>query len=131
MKNPETIEQKTALLNEWIRRIGLEKWTIYSTLDEIPSQMDNKDHAGEAEWHATEKIGYIRVLAKRYHELDDKYDFERTLVHELLHLKFAVFWDNSEGFATSLLHQTIEKMASALVDAKRSGESIITESSAP
>jgi len=109
-----------ALLTEWKNRLGLEKWRITALLNCNPSEL-SENLAGEAEYQASIRSGSIRILAQKFHEDEKGYDFEQTLVHELLHLKLGIFWDNSQGITQDLLHQTIEELAIALVDAKRSG----------
>ena len=118
MRDTKSREQRLALLTEWKNRLGLEKWTITALLNCGPSEI-NERFAGEAEYQSSIRSGSIRVLAQKYHEDEDDYDFEQTLVHELLHLKLGIFWDNAQGIAQDLLHQTIEELAIALVDAKR------------
>jgi hypothetical protein len=48
------------------------------------------------------------------------FDFEVVLVHELLHLKFALLSDNSDcNIESRYVHQLIDEMARSFVDAKR------------
>jgi phage shock protein A len=49
------------------------------------------------------------------------FDFEKTLVHELLHLKFSLLADKVEDMQSRYVHQMIDEMARSLVDAKRCG----------
>ena len=47
------------------------------------------------------------------------FDFEKTLVHELLHLKFSLLSTNGDDMQARYVHQLIDEMARSLVDAKR------------
>jgi hypothetical protein len=108
-----------ALLDEWVKRLWLNAWEIEANLACHPSELDEERLSGQAEWHTSVKLGAIKVKAERFAECSDEFDFEQTLVHELLHLKFGIFYDNSQGIAQDLLHQTLDELATALVDAKR------------
>jgi hypothetical protein len=123
MNNPQTKRERVALLREWKQRLGLNGWRIDASLACCPSSIEEPYMSGWAEWHPSVKLGEIKVLAEKFAECPDEFDFEKTLVHELLHLKFGIFYDNSQGIAQDLLHQTIDELAFALVDAKRRDKS--------
>lgn len=116
---------------EWIRRIGLADWNIVVTLSDnaLQAAVD-----GESNYSYSTKTAEIRIASlKAFKEAgcaDGCYDAERTLVHELLHLKFSLL-DETEGcdcetLRERVLHQLIDDIARALVAVKR--ESRMAES---
>ena len=48
-------------------------------------------------------------------------DWEKTLVHELLHLKTCLVSSNVPDLQERVMHQMIDDLARAFVSAKRSG----------
>jgi hypothetical protein len=114
------------LFNEWVERLGLQNWRIKLKVnqaeDEIPS-----DHAvaGHVQFIEEIRCAVIYIVSEAEYPDDSvlNYDFERILVHELLHIKFALFdntrWNDETNMPDRHLHQLIDDMARALVCAKR------------
>ena len=115
-----TKAEQGAIAREWIMRLGLEKWKINCMLDAAPEDFLSSDEirAGEAEWVAVTRRATIKILRKEAYSDPDEYDFERTLVHELLHLVFAPFYPSTGDCLETVVHMTIEDLARALVDAR-------------
>ena len=44
------------------------------------------------------------------------FDFEQTLVHELLHLKFSFWCQNEDDVGDRAMHQMIDDLARALTE---------------
>lgn len=110
------------LLKEWQHRLGLDNWIIVLEYDCKPDEMELKDVAGESDWVEEHQCAIIRLLDEKYYGKRIKpFDKEKTLVHELLHLKFTFVWNNENVLEQRIVHQIIESIAEALVDAKRSG----------
>lgn len=114
------MDKKTSalLLKEWRERLVLNDWFINLSYACDPSDMALENCAGECEWETTNKCASVRIKHEKYLETPEYYNFERTLIHELLHIKFGIVWNNVDGAARDLLHQTIEELARALYDAK-------------
>lgn len=125
---------KQKLVSEWIARLGISNWDISvksdCTMEEIHLILDGEDATGAVRWATLNKKAQVFILSEEeFDKLDEnkkwmgKYDFEQTLVHELLHIKFAALWDSFENqFLADWFHQQgIEDMATALVEAKREG----------
>lgn len=112
-------EQET-IAREWIMRLGLEKWKIKGMLDAAHEDFSSSDEirAGETEWVAVTRQATIKILRKEAYADPEEYDFERTLVHELLHLVFAPFYPSTGDCLETVVHMTIEDLARALVDAR-------------
>lgn len=113
------------LLNEWQKRLGLEDWAIILTYGCKCSDMDDPDYSiAETTWETTNKCAKIQIISKdEYGERMLAYDFEKTLVHELLHCKFSIIdkdLNTYEGVVVEQArHQLIDDLARALVMAKR------------
>lgn len=124
------------LISDWVCRLGLQTWDISvvsdCTMSDIKKMLETDEEAtGACVWCTLLKTAKVAILAEdEYPKIDDsvqwmsEYDYEQTLVHELLHVKFSLWADNNEnGFIRDWFHQQcIEDMAKALVSAKREGE---------
>lgn len=116
-----TISNKLA---EWQERLGLQEWRI--SLNDCMSQKEMTDEGvdGCTEWQEVNKCARIEIMdPDEYGDCVIPFDYERILVHELLHLKLCLI---SETFGEDVLqervaHQLIDDLARALVDAKYSG----------
>lgn len=114
------------LLNEWKERLGLQDWAIIVRYNCKREQMDDPEYSiGETQWETTNKCARICIISPDEYGKDKmlSFDFEKTLVHELLHCKFSMIdkdLNTYEGIvAESARHQLIDDLARALVMAKR------------
>ena len=109
------------LLKEWQNRLGLQDWRIKLNDKCKPEDMLMEDVAGCTEWTESNKTARIDILDEKYYgKRIVPFDYEKTLVHELLHLKTSLVSDNVPDLQTRYMHQMIDDLARALVDAKRS-----------
>ena len=116
------ITKEEFLSNKWVSILQLNDWTIDFKYHCSPEEMTLDGVAGEAEYVESRKYATVRILNKSYYnETTIKYDFEQVLVHELLHIKFCLFWNDADDNCISnrLLHQMIDDMAKSLVKAWR------------
>lgn len=111
-------------LQEWQERLGLQEWRI-SLHDCVPAgEMMEENADGFTEFQEVNRTARIQIMdPDEYGERVIPFDYERVLVHELLHLKLCLI---SETFGADPLHervahQLIDDMARAFIDAKRSG----------
>lgn len=112
------------LLEEWQERLGLQDWAIALRYNCKESDMELENVEGETEWSASIKDAVIRILDPlEYGSRIQEFDFEKVLVHELLHLKFAVLDCEKGSYESKVMevvrHQLIDDLARALVMAKR------------
>lgn len=114
------------LLEEWQERLGLQDWAIILRHNCKKEQLDNPDSSiGETQWETTIKVARIAIISEEEYgkDLMLDFDFEKTLVHELLHCKFSMIdkdLNTYEGIvAEQARHQLIDDLARALVMAKR------------
>ena len=106
------------LLEEWKKRLGLDGWTI--SLEDGLYELSLPDCAGCTEWIEVNKIAKIQLINENaYGERIVPYDKEKTLVHELLHLKMCFLEDSKNELQNRIVHQLIDDLAKALVSAKR------------
>ena len=110
------------LFNKWIHILQLADWTFEFKYGCSPKDMTLTDIAGETEYVESRKFATVRILDKKYcKEHNIKFDFEQVLVHELLHIKFCLFWNDvdDECISNRVLHQLIDDMSKSLVKAWR------------
>ena len=112
------------LLNEWVERLGLQNWRIKLKINQDEEQM-RENTAGNVDFIEEIRCAVIKIISESDYPKDSvlEYDFERILVHELLHIKFTLFdntrWLDETNMPDRHLHQLIDDMARALVCAKR------------
>ena len=100
------------LLEKWMQILGLREWTI--RLYTGCSSDDTGCSVASTEWDEVHKAAVIKVInPSQYGERLLPFNFEKTLVHELLHIKFALF-DGYGDFQDRYLHQIIEEFAGIL-----------------
>lgn len=78
------------LVQKWIIKLGLEDWTIrvFQTKDKNPIQVTKNEIIEEKNYgYAVTNILPTSKIAEIY--ILDELDIERTILHELLHLKTA------------------------------------------
>lgn len=111
------------LLKEWQHILHLDDWVIVLYDNCNPSDMNEQNNAGECNYDELHKCASILLIDKKYYGKRLKpYDKEKTLVHELLHIKFW-FIDRSDNLLQNrMVHNLIDEMAVALVSVKRSKE---------
>ncbi len=115
------------LLREWQKRLGLHDWTIKLVYNCKPEDMTLENCSGCTEWTEANKTARIEMLSpSEYGQRILPYDFEKTLVHELLHLKLSLVSDNVPDLQARYMHQIIDDLARAFVDAKRNYKRRIT-----
>ncbi|MEG2521271.1 MAG: hypothetical protein RSA49_00145 [Anaerovoracaceae bacterium] len=107
------------LLLEWKSRLGLNDWAIELILDDVI--LENKC-SGECSLNFMRKCATITIAKNMPQNLICKEIHEKTLIHELLHLKFINPNSsdvNIEEWTYDIIqHQLLEDMAKALYMAK-------------
>ena len=109
------------LLKEWQKRLSMTEWRVRLITGCDPEEMAIQDSAGCTSWQESTKTALIQILDPVYYgKRVVPFDFEEILVHELLHLKFCMFYDKEGEVRERIVHQVIDEISRALVDAKRS-----------
>ena len=110
-------------LKKWKKRLGLSDWTIVLKDNVIPSEMTLTDVVGESEWTESGKSAVIRILREDcYGNRIQPYDYKKTLIHELLHLKFCLLGESGNDLQDRYVHQLIDDLARAFVEAEEEEE---------
>ncbi len=113
--------QGEKLMREWQNRIGLQDWTIVLSDMRRPEDMAVQGVSGDVDWTEANKTAVIEILDPQFYgERIVPFDYEKTLVHELLHLKLSLVSDHVDDLQARYMHQIIDDFARAFVDAKRS-----------
>ena len=111
--------EKDELLTKWKDRLCLGDWEIKLIADCVPDELLSADATGEVEYTFVNRSAIIRIIKPEvYGERLRPFDFEKTLVHELLHLRFAVI-DTADEVRDRVQHQLMEDLARAMVYANR------------
>ena len=106
------------LLREWQKILGLEDWTI--VLEDDLFELFLPDCAGCTEWSEVGKTAKIQLIAREaYGDRIMPYDKEKTLVHELLHLKLCFLQETENELQNRIVHQLIDDLAKSFIKAKR------------
>ena len=119
------IKMEEKLLNEWQERLGLTDWAIVLKCNCNLDEMELDNSAGETRWTNCNKTAIIRIMSKENYGNDRilAFDFERILVHELLHIKFSYLQLENNTYESKVLdetiHQLIDDLARAFVMTKR------------
>lgn len=91
-------EEKLAeVLDFWVAWLGLTGWTHRFQLV-TAKQFESFTQTGGANWNLAAQHFNVYVLDPSEVEDDDTYDQEQVIVHELLHVVYAAWLDNSPEF---------------------------------
>lgn len=116
-----TIITANELLEEWQERLGLQDWVIILRFN--LSEEDMQGDAGTTVWNNVNKVAEVHIIQEGDYNSIIPYDYERILVHELLHIKFGYLQIEPSNYEEQVFdeaqHQLIDDLARALVMAKR------------
>lgn len=114
-----TEEKAQLLLKKWVEILELESWDIRFKWRVRSQDMNLQDSVGCTTYKHTSKQAIIQMLDPVDFSNDMfEYDYEETLVHELLHLKFADIDDSENELQNKLLHQLVDSLAKSFIKAK-------------
>lgn len=115
--------EELAMLEKWKRKLCLQEWRIRLKTHLRPEEMTMNDVAGCSEWSESIKAARIEIIDPAYYgDRIVPFDFEKTLVHELLHLKFSFWCQNEDDIGDRVMHQMIDDIARALTEKRKSEE---------
>lgn len=105
------------LLKYWQNKLELNDWYIVLEEDCPTADFIEQNRQGETEWDIVHKCAVIRLItAHEYGKRILPFIREQVLIHELLHIKFAVLWESNTDLQNALLHQYIESLAKMLYE---------------
>lgn len=109
-----TEEYAQSRLAYWQKALRLTDWTIQLRINCHPEDMAVQDTAGATDWREAIKTASIDILDPIYYgERIVPFDFEKTLIHELLHLKMSFWCQSDELVSDRAMHQVIDELAKA------------------
>ena len=115
--------EELALLEKWKRKLCLQEWRIKLLTRLRPEEMTMDDVAGCTEWSESIKTARIEIVDPAYYgDRIVPFDFEKTIVHELLHLKFSFWCQNEDDIGDRVMHQMIDDLARALTEGNSDDE---------
>ena len=115
--------EELALLEKWKRKLCLQEWRIKLLTRLRPEEMMVRNTAGCTEWSEAIKTARIEIINPAcYGDRIVPFDFEKTLVHELLHLKFSFWCQNEDDVSDRVMHQMIDDLARALTEKRKCEE---------
>lgn len=105
------------LLEKWQKKLCLQEWRIKLVTHLRPEEMSVSNAAGCTDWSESIKTARIEIINPAcYGDRIVPFNFEKTLVHELLHLKFSFWCQDEYSVADRLMHQMIDDLARALTE---------------
>lgn len=111
-----TVEEQR-LLEKWQKKLCLQEWRIKLVTHLRPEEMTVDTTAGCTEWTEAIKVARIEIINPTcYGDRVVPFDFEKTLVHELLHLKFSFWCQDEDSVSDRLMHQYIDDLARAFTE---------------
>lgn len=111
-----TIEEQR-LLEKWQKKLSLQEWRIKLVTHLHPEEMSVSNAVGFTDWSESIKTARIEIMNPTFYgERIVPFNFEKTLVHELLHLKFSFWCQDENNISDRLMHQYIDDLARALTE---------------
>lgn len=104
-------------LERWQRLLRLQDWTITLRVNVTSADMPSAGSFGDVEYVESTKTGTVYIvnpdtLPKAMRE---QFNFNRTYLHELLHLKMSLL-DDCNPMQDRILHQIIDDIAKAITE---------------
>ena len=111
------------LFHYWQDKLELNDWSICFISNVEPEDMAIEDSCGCTSWEESGKTALIQILRPdRYGDRIVPFDIEKTIVHELLHIKLSFISSECDPLQQRVAHQIIDELAKALVGARRDHE---------
>ena len=97
--------EEPALIGRSKRKLCVQEWRIKLLTHLRPEEMTMNDVARCSEWSESIKTARIEIIDPAYYgDRIVPFDFEKTLVHELLHLKFSFWCQNEDDIYDRIMH---------------------------
>lgn len=112
-------EELKSACEEWQKRLRLQDWVVKCKISRNKDVATNSQ--GHCNWVIQKKMATILILDPLDYPEDTMHpqDMEQTLVHELLHLHFAPFDDESDTPKEVAIEQAIDCIAYGMVQLHR------------
>lgn len=117
----ERVDEATAfrMFAYWSSVLYLSRWSIKFQWKVKATEMNCKDAFGCATFSKVTRLAVIQII-----DQDDvtepigEFNYEKTLAHELLHLKMAFLDDSGDDLRDTLTHAMIDDLAVSFVKAR-------------
>lgn len=116
-----TKEKAIQLFDKWVHILHLEGWHI-SFEWKVPGHcMNVEESVGATKYQHSTGQAIVQMVDPEDYPKDTPfpYDYEKTLVHELLHLKFADLDDTGDNLRDKLTHRLVDDLAVAFIEASK------------
>jgi len=110
------------LKDYWVKILRIEDWEVLIRFKRAEN-MTLEEVQGECIFNFTDRQAIVNIIDPLdWIDIEFKQDFEKIVVHELLHIKFSEAFDeafNEDVFKDKLIHRLLNDLAKSLVLAKR------------
>lgn len=107
----------------WQKVLRLTDWTIKLNINCKPEEMALEEATGCTDWAEAAKTARIDILDPEYYgKRIVAFDFNKTLIHELLHLKMSFWCQSDELISDRAMHQVIDDLAKAFASIEKGGK---------
>ena len=107
------------LFNYWRKKLKLLDWTIKFEFNVDPADMAIEGACGATSFVESCKSAIVQIVDPT--KIEDgivPFNFEETLVHELLHLKLSLITSGMDDMTERVGHQIIDDLSKSLVSAR-------------
>lgn len=112
-----TEEKANELFNKWVSVLHLESWDIKFQWKVRERDMNLRESCGCTTYLHQSRQAIVQMMDPvDFSNALFGYDYEKTLVHELLHIKFADLDDSGDPLRDKLTHQMVDDLAKAFVE---------------
>ena len=104
----------------WRDKLGLNDWTIRFKYNVAHDDMNEPEAVGCVTYEESIKTALIQILnPDHYGDRIAPFDVEKTIVHELLHIKMCLATIEKDTVQERVMHQLIDDLAKTMVNARR------------
>lgn len=120
-----TEQEATRLFEKWRKILHLEAWDIKFQWCVRGRDMNLQDCMGSTSFLHESHQAIVQMLDPVDFDNDlFSYDYEKTLVHELLHLRFSDLENSGDPLRDKLTHQLIDDLARAFICASKDSTAV-------
>lgn len=117
----ERVDEATAfrMFAYWSSVLDLSRWSIKFQWKVKATKMNIKDAFGCTTLNKVSRLAVIQIIDQDdVTESMGEFNYEKTLVHELLHLKMAFLDDSGDDLRDTLTHAMIDDLSVSFVKAR-------------
>lgn len=110
-------QEAVQLFDKWVHLLHLEAWYIDFQWRVRAEHMDVEDSTGCVSFRHATRQAIVQILDPvDYIDKLVPFNYEKTLIHELLHIKFADLDNSGDPLRDKLTHQMVDDLARAFVE---------------